>query len=203
VALDEFALQSVPDTHYAWAPKNTAPTVPSDERSRKKLNGFLSVDLQRGTTQVDFRAQSKTNDAVVMVVLLVLRYVQRGFHWITVILDNAAIHGPAMKAAVSELLAEIAETHDWTDLRNINLAFLHTPAYSPAFNPAEYLIHGVRQDALYLLPCTFTLQDKAERVQEHLAQGPPLMPKQMQNLLRHIGNLPKSGKPVKKWPKLE
>ena len=203
MALDEFSLQSVPDTNYAWAPKNTAPTVPSDERNRKKLNGFLSVDLQRGTTQVDFRAQSKTNDAVVMVVLLVLRYVQRGFHWITVILDNAAIHGPAMKSAVSELLAEIAETHDWVDLRNINLAFLHTPAYSPAFNPAEYLIHWVRQDALYHLPCTFTLQDKAERVQEHLAQGPPLTPKHMQNLLRHIGNLPKSGKPVKKFPKLE
>ena len=46
--------------------------------------------------------------------------------------------------------------------------------YSPAFNPAEYLIHRVRQDALYHLPSTFTftLQDKAGRVQEHLAQGP-------------------------------
>lgn len=203
MALDEFALQSVPNTHYAWAPKNTAPTVPSDERNRKKLNGFLSVDLQQGTTEVDFRAQSKTSDAVVMVVLLVLRYVQRGFHWITVILDNATIHRATMKAAVGELLAEIAETHAWAELKNVNLAFLHTPSYSPAFNPAEYLIHWVRQDALYHLPCTFTLQDKAERVKQHLAQGPPLTPKQMGNLLRHIGNLPRSGKPVKKWPKLE
>ena len=203
MALDEFALQSVPDTHYSWAPRNTAPTVPSDERNRKKLNGFLGVDLQRGTTDVGFRAQSKTNDAVVMVVLLVLRYVQRGFRWITVILDNATIHGPAMKAAVGELLAEIAEIPAWADLKNINLAFLHAPSYSPAFNPAEYLIHWVRQDALYHLPCTFTLQDKAERVKRHLAQGPPLTPKQRGNLLRHIGNLPKSGKPVKKWPKLE
>lgn len=203
MALDEFALQSVPDTHYAWAPKNTAPTVPSDERNRKKLNGFLGVDLQRGTTDVDFRAQGKTNDAVVMVVLLVLRYARRGFRWITVILDNATIHRAAMKAAVAGLLAEIAENPAWTDLKNINLEFLHTPSYSPAFNPAEYLIHLVRQDALYHLPCTFTLQDKAECVKRHLAQGPPLTPKQMQNLLRHIGNLPRSGKTVKKWPKLE
>jgi hypothetical protein len=120
VALDEFALQSVPDTHYAWAPRNTAPTVPGDERNRKKLNGFLGVDPQRGTTDVGFRAQSKTNDAVVMVVLLVLRHVQRGFRWITVILDNATIHGPAMKAAVGELLAEIAEIPAWADLKNIN-----------------------------------------------------------------------------------
>ena len=203
MALDEFALQSVPDTHYAWAPKTTAPTVPSAERSRKKLNGFLSVDLHRGTTDVDFRAQSKTNDAVVMVVLLVLRYVQRGFRWITVILDNATIHRAAMKAAVGELLAEIAESPAWADLKDINLAFLHPPSYSPALNPAEYLIHLVRQDALYHLPCTFTLEDKAERVKRHLAQGPPLTPKQMQNLLRHIGNLAKSVKPVKKWPKLK
>ena len=50
MALDEFSLQSVPDTHYAWSPKNTAPPVPSDERNRTRLNGFLSVDLQRGTT---------------------------------------------------------------------------------------------------------------------------------------------------------
>ena len=119
------------------------------------------------------------------------------------ILDNATIHGPAMKSAVSELLAEIAENPAWADLKGVTLAFLHTPAYSPAFNPAEYLIHLVRQDALYHLPCTFTLQDKAERVQRHLAQGPLLTPKQMENLLRHIGNLPRSAKPVIKFPKLE
>jgi len=177
--------------------------VPSDERNRKKLNGFLGVDLQRGTADADFRAQGKTDDAAVMAVLLVLRHVQRGFRWITVILDNAAIHRAAMKAAVAELLAEIAENPAWADLKNINLEFLHTPPYSPAFNPAEYLAHLVRQDALYHLPRTFTLRDKAERVKRHLAQGPPLTPKQMQNLLRHIGNLPRSGKTVKNLPKLE
>lgn len=32
LAMDEFALQSVPDTHYAWAGRNTAPSVLSDER---------------------------------------------------------------------------------------------------------------------------------------------------------------------------
>lgn len=141
--------------------------MPSDERNRKKLNGFLSVDLRQGTTGVDFRAHSKTGDAVVAVALLVLRYVLRGFRQITVLLDKATTHRDAMKAAVGELLAEIAENPAW-------LAFLHTPSYSPALNPAGYLIHRVRQDALYHLPCTFTLQDKAERVKRHLAQGPPL-----------------------------
>ena len=193
MALDEFSLQSVPDTHYAWAPKNTAPTVPGDERNRTKLNGFLDVDIQQGTAHVGFRKEGKTNDAAVMIVLLVLRYAQMGYHWITVILDNATIHRDAMKAAVGELLAEIAEANAWTELKNINLAFLHTPSYSPKFNPAEYLIHLVRQDALYHLPCTFTLQDKAGRVEQHLAQGPPLTPGQMRNLLRHIGTYPQAG----------
>ncbi len=108
-----------------------------------------------------------------------------------------------MKAAVGELLTEIAEANAWTELKNITLTFLHTTAYSPKFNPAEYLIHLIRQDSLYHLPCTFTLQDKAYRVQAHLAQGPPLTPEQMRYLLRHIGNLPTSGKPVKNWPILE
>jgi len=116
VALDAFSLQSVPDTHYAWAPKNTAPTVPSDERNRTRLNGFLSVDLQQGTTPVDFRKESKTADAVVMVVLLVLRYAQAGYRGITVILDNATLHRVAMKSAVGELLAVIAESPAWEGL---------------------------------------------------------------------------------------
>jgi hypothetical protein len=137
-----------------------------------------------------------------MAVLPVLRHVQRGFRRITVILDNATIHRATMKAAVAELLAEIAENPAWAGLKNVNLEFLHTPSL-PAFNPAEYLIHLVCQDALYHLPCTFTLRDKAGRVKRHLAQGPPLAPKQMQNLLRHIGNLPRSGKTVKNWLKLE
>jgi hypothetical protein len=105
-----------------------------------------------------------------------------------------------MKAAVAELLAEIAENRAWAGLKSVHLEFLHTPPYSPAFNPAEYLIHLVRQDALDHLPCTFTLENKAKRMKRHLAQGPPLTPEQMQNLLRHIGNLPKNGQPVKKWP---
>ena len=202
MALDEFALQSIPNTGYAWAPKNTAPTVPSDERHRQRLNGFLTVDLQRGTTHADFRSQSKTDDVVFVVVMTVLRYVQWGFHGITVILDNARTHRPDMETAVRVLLTEIVDLCNWADLKRTTVEFLHTPPYSPAFNPAEYLIHWVRQDALYHLPCTFTLPDKVNRIQQHLAQGPPLTPKQMHKLMNHIYNLPRSGKAVK-WPKLE
>jgi transposase len=201
VALDEFALRSVPDTQYAWAERNTAPKVPSDERQRTRLNGFLTVDLHRGLTGVQFRSQGKTGDVVFAVVLTVLLYVQRGCHWITLILDNARTHRHAMEVAARELLSEIAELAHWADLKATTVEFLHTPPYSPALNPAEYLIHWVRQETLYHLPCTFTLQEKVDRVRRHLAQGPPFTPEQMQKLLRHIYKLPKD-KTVK-WPKLE
>jgi hypothetical protein len=67
--------------------------------------------------------------------------------------------------------------------------------------PAEYLIHWVRPDALYHLPCTFTLPQKADRVHHRLAQGPPFTPEPMKKLLRHIYKLPRN-KAVKR-PELE
>ncbi|WP_170161107.1 transposase [Methylocaldum marinum] len=127
VALDEFALRSVPDTHYAWAERNTAPRVPSDERQRTRLNGFLTVDLHRGLTGVQFRSQGKTGDVVFVVVLTVLRYVQQGCHWITLILDNARTHRHALEVAARELLSEIAELAHWPDLKATTVEFPHTP----------------------------------------------------------------------------
>ena len=131
VALDEFALRSVPDTHYAWAERNTAPRVPSDERQRTRLNGFLTVDLHRGLTGVQFRSRGKTGDVVFVVVLTVLRYVQQGCHWITLILDNARTHRHALEVAARELLSEIAELAHWPDLKATTVEFLHTPRTRP------------------------------------------------------------------------
>jgi hypothetical protein len=132
VALDEFTLRSVPDTQYAWAERNTAaPRLPSDERHRARLNGFLTVDLQRGVTGVHFRPEGKTADVVFVLVLTVLLYVQRGCRGITVILDNARSHRRAMEGAVRELLSEIADLTHWEDLKATTLEFLHTPRTRP------------------------------------------------------------------------
>jgi transposase len=104
------------------------------------------VELVSGQTTVDFQAQAKTGNAVFVIALLVLRYAQQGFRQITLILDNARIHGDNMKDALAELLAEIALA------QGVTVSFLHTPAYSPQFNPAEYLIRLVRKNSLYHLP---------------------------------------------------
>lgn len=183
IALDEFALQSVPYTHYAWAKKNTKPRIPSDERHRQKLNGFLTVDVQRGTTRVDFNEQSSTDEIVMMVVLSVLLYLQKGFSRLTFLLDNARIHGKQMETRVHELLAEIARQ---VALPKFSLSFWHTPSYSPQLNPAEYLIHEVRRNGLYHVPCTLTVYEKAERIQNQLARGSPMTDEQMRKLIDFI-----------------
>lgn len=180
-------MKSTTDTHYAWTEKNTAPALPSNESRREKVNGFLAVELGSGKTTVDFQAQAKTENAVAVLALVVLRYVQLGFEQITFILDNCRIHGAKMKTALAELLAQIPQAQD------VTVAFLHTPAYSPQFNPAEYVIHLVRQQALYHLPAFMTVEARAERVNSHLAQAPPITPQQIKNILRHIYRLPKTG----------
>lgn len=181
-------MKSTTDTHYAWAEKNTAPALPSNERRREKVNGFLAVELGSGNTTVDFQAQAKTENAVAVLALIVLRYAQLGYQHITFILDNCRIHGAKMKAALAELLAEMPQA------QGVAITFLHTPAYSPQFNPAEYLIHLIRQRSLYHLPASMTVEDRAERVRRHLAQAPPQTPQQIKNILRHIFyRLPKTG----------
>lgn len=185
IALDEFALQSLPYTHYAWAKKNTKPRIPSDERHRQKLNGFLTVDVQRGTTRVDFNGQSTTEEAVMIVVLTVLVYLQKGFSTLTFLLDNARTHGKLMETRAHELLNEIAQQ---LGLPEFSLCFWHTPRYSPQLNPAEYLIHEVRRNGLYNVPCTLSVQEKAERIQNQLARGSPMTDLQMRNLIDFIAH---------------
>ncbi|MDI1298669.1 hypothetical protein, partial [Methylotenera sp.] len=67
-----------------------------------------------------------------------------------------------------------------------SLSFWHTPSYSPQLNPAEYLIHEVRRNGLYNVPCTLTVLEKAERIRNQLAQGSPMTDLQMRSLLDFI-----------------
>lgn len=173
----------MPYTHYAWAIRNTKPKIFSDERSRKKLNGFLTVDVQRGNTHVEFKEESKTYDAVMVAVLTVLIYLQKGVKTITFLLDNARIHGKRMEAGVNELLVEISRQ---IALPEYSLNFWHTPSYSPKLNPAEYLIHEVRRNGLYHVPCTMSLYEKAERIRTQLARGSPMTGLQMSRLVDFI-----------------
>jgi transposase len=183
IALDEFAVQSVPYTHYAWATKNTKPRIFSDERHRQKMNGFLTVDVQRGTTHVEIKAQSTTEEAIIVIALTVLIYLQKGINQLTFLLDNARIHGKRMEAGVKELLDEIAQQ---ITLPVFSLSYWHTPSYSPQLNPAEYIIHEVRRNGLYNVPCSLTLREKTDRIQDQLARSSPMTEQQMKKLISFI-----------------
>jgi len=183
IAFDEFALQSVPYTHYAWAEKNTKPKIKSDEQHREKLNGFLAVDVTRGDTQVEFNKKSTTAETVSVIVSIILIYLQKGFTRLTFLLDNARIHGTKMEANVQLLLAELTAQ---LALPPLTVLFWHTPSYSPKLNPAEYIIHEVRRQGLYNVPCFLTAQQKADRIKAQLARGSPLNAQQMNNLVGFI-----------------
>jgi transposase len=176
----------VPYTHYGWAPKNTKPKIFSDERNRKKINGFLAVDAQRGTTNVEFNQQSTHQEIALFIVFIALFYLQHGINHITFLLDNARIHGKLMEEKAQELLTEIGQQ---IELPSFTILFWHTPAYSPDMNPAEYVIHLIRQKGLYQVPCTFTVEEKAQRIRNQLLQGSPMNEKQMLKLTKHIGKI--------------
>jgi hypothetical protein len=183
IALDEFALQSTPYTHYAWTEKNTKPKIESDERHRQKLNGFLTVDVQRGTTRVDFKKQSSTEMAVGVVVMPVLMYLQKGFKQLTFVLDNAKIHGNKMEASVHQWLADIAQQ---VSLPEFTLDFWHTPSYSPQLNLLSTLSMKCGETGYIKSLVLFTVQQKAERIGTQLARGSPMDEQQMRGLLDYI-----------------
>ena len=143
--------------------------------------------MRSGKTAADFQPQAKAENVVLALAFIVLRYAALGFRRVILLLDNCRIHGEAMKAGLAELLAEIALA------QGVAVEFLHTPVYSPDFNPAEYLIRLVRKNSLDHLPCGMDVWARAERIRGHLAQGPPQTPEQMANILQHIYGLPKNG----------
>ncbi|MBM3413269.1 MAG: hypothetical protein FJY19_07880, partial [Bacteroidetes bacterium] len=75
-----------------------------------------------------------------------------GCHWFKIILDNASIHGKSMREGIKAVLEELATRPGFETLDPVTLSFLSIPPYSPDYNPAEYIIHAVRQQSLYLVP---------------------------------------------------
>jgi len=101
------------------------------------------------------------------------------------LLDNCSIHNATMQAALLLLLSQVAMA------QGVTITFMKTQKYSPNFNPAEYVIHLIRQRSLYNLPQDMSTGERAERIKLHLAQGPPpLLPEQVGSLLQHIYTLP-------------
>lgn len=181
VFYDEFAVYDRPSLYYAWAEKNTKPTVPSNEkRQRHKLNGMLAVDAVTGEIYLQLRPKCKAEDVAAYLVDLCQDAIKDNCTKIYFTSDNNSTHKQKMKTLFATYLADQGLTD------KIEVEFIHTPAYSPNFNLAEYQIHLLRLEKLHHLPSSVTI----EQIQSALSSLKHLMnPEQISRTLQHIFKL--------------
>ena len=181
---DEFAVYDRPSLFYGWAPVNSRPHVPSDERKkRNKVNGFLTVDAMSGREYLMLSPNAKTEDVSSYLALLCDDLVQEGYKKVTIFLDNNSTHKDKMKRQLNKLLSTLGIND------SIDLEFIHTPPYSPEFNLAEYIIHQLRLKLLHHLPLGTTIADIEVEIETYLQNHQLQTPRQIQNTINHICNL--------------
>lgn len=153
VFFDEFAVTSRPTLFYGWARVNTRYRVLSRERNRARLNGLLSVDALSGALFLRLQPRAKALDLVPYFHALALDTQAQGYTQLSIILDNCPSHKDTLRYETWQAV----RSHP--DLQDFTLHWLDTPAYSPEFNLAEYLIHQIRLQILHHCPVTFTLPE--------------------------------------------
>jgi transposase len=158
VFFDEFSLTNRPTLFYGWARTNTRFHVPSNERSRARVNGLLGVDARSGDLFLQLKPRARAVDLAPYFHDLALDTYRAGQNHLTLILDNCPSHKDTLRYEVWQALRAEPE------LQTFTLRWLNTPAYSPNLNLAEYLIHQIRLQVLHHSPATFTLED----IQTHL-----------------------------------
>ena len=72
------------------------------------------------------------------------------------------------------------------ELNGFKVKFLHTPAYSPDFNLAEYLIHQVRLKLLHHQPTGLKLEEVIHHVMSQIKQQKLQTETQIRNTINHI-----------------
>jgi len=167
--------------YYAWGEKNSKPQIPSNEkRKRNKVNGMISVDAVSGEIYLQLKPKSKSEDVAEYLANLCEDTYKDDVEKLIISLDNNPTHKEKMK----KLLAEHLKTSGIQ--AKLEIEFLHTPAYSPDFNLAEYEIHLLRLEKLHHLPSTVTIAE----IEKKLEDVKILMnSKQIHKTLEHIYSL--------------
>lgn len=160
---DEFSVTNRPSTFYGWARKNTRVKVPSNESAkRERMNGFLAVDADTGKEYLAFSKSAKTDAVGDFFHTLAQQMKAEGFSSMCITLDNNSTHKDKMRYY---LWLKIRAT---PGLENFRVRFNNTPAYSPDFNVAEYVIHQLRLKLLHHLPANTSLSDITTKVLTYL-----------------------------------
>ena len=178
---DEFAVYDRPSLCYAWAERNSKPEVPSNEkRKRNKVNGMISVDAITGEIYLQLNLKSKTEDVAKYLVELCEDAHKENVEKLFIVLDNNSTHKEKMK----KLLAENLKVSGIDG--KILIEFIHTPAYSPSLNLAEYEIHLLRLKKLHHLPSNTTITEIKEKLNDvHILMNSD----QISKTLKHIFSL--------------
>jgi hypothetical protein len=146
--------------YYAWAERNSKPEIPSNEkRKRNKVNGMISVDAVTGEIFLQLQPKSKTEDVAQYLADLCKDASQENIEKISIVLDN----NPTHKLKMKNLLSEHLQSSGLED--KITVEFIHTPAYSPDFNLAEYEIHLLRLEHLHHLPSSVTIAEIEQKLE--------------------------------------
>ena len=144
------------------------------------MNGLLCVNAVTGEIYLQLQPKSKTEDIARYLADLCEDAHREDVEKLIIILDNNSTHKEKMK----RLLAEYLETSGIAE--KLTVEFIHTPAYSPDFNLAEYEIHLLRLEKLHHLPSNITIAE----IEKKLENVKTLMnPEQILNTLNHIFSL--------------
>ena len=173
-----------PSMFYSWAEKNTRPQIPSNgKRKRQKVNGLLCVDARTGEEYLQLKSKAKSEDIASYFGLLCDDLSGQGYRKVTIILDHNSTHKDKMKFQLETLMSALEINS------RIQVEFLHTPAYSPDFNLAEYIIHLLRLKFLHHLPLNITIDQIEEKLRDYFFSDRLQTPKQIRNTIRHICDL--------------
>lgn len=168
-------------TYYSWAQMNTKPRIISNEKGkREKLNGFLSVDLITAKEHIEFKESSKTDDVAEYLHNLCVKSESEKYNKITIILDNNSSHKELMRYKLWHLNKSNAKT------REIEVEFMYTPAYSPDFNVAEYVIHQIRLKLLHHSKAGSKVKELSEKVLKYIENQSLQTKEQIRNTINHI-----------------
>ena len=121
---------------------------------------MISVDALTGEIYLQLSPKSKTEDVAKYLVELCEDARKENVEKLFIVLDNNSTHKEKMKRLLTENL-KAAEIDD-----KILIEFIHTPAYSPSLNLAEYEIHLLRLEKLHHLPANTTIAEIAEKLKD-------------------------------------
>jgi len=138
---------------------------------------MLSVNAKTGEIYLQLQPKSKTEDVAKYLKDLCEDACKDNIKKLIITLDNNSTHKEKMK----KLLAESLKTSGIGE--KLAVEIIHTPAYSPDFNLAEYEIHLLRLEKLHHLPSNVTIAEIEKKLEDVKIL---LNSEQILNTLNHI-----------------